>query len=121
VRPLILRHPAGARRPLDRVFNRGPYPWGGDTNTVNQAAVNPADPASTVLVIASLRMAVDVGHWDASRYVLPGGQSGNPLSPHYDDQLALFLRGEGVPIAWSEEAIEAAAREVLRLEPEESG
>jgi penicillin amidase len=121
VRPLILRHPAGARRPLDRVFNRGPYPWGGDTNTVNQAAVNLADPASTVLVIASLRIAVDVGNWEVSRYVLPGGQSGNPLSPHYDDQLDLYLRGEGVPIAWSAEAVEAATREVLQLEPKKGG
>src|SRR5207249_514512 len=30
-------HPLGARKPLDRIFNRGPLPYGGDTNTVWQA------------------------------------------------------------------------------------
>lgn len=36
--------------------------------------------------------------WDATRVALPGGQSGNPLSPHYDDLLAVWRRGEGVPL-----------------------
>ena len=39
-------------------------------------------------------MVVNLGAPQASVTVYPGGQSGNPLSPHYDDQLALWLRGE---------------------------
>ncbi len=57
------------------------------------------------------------GAWDEARFVLPGGQSGNPFSPHYDDLLALWRRGEGVPIAWSREAVERAALKTLRLLP----
>jgi penicillin G amidase len=47
--------------------------------------------------------------------VLPGGQSGNPLSQHYDDQFPLWQRGEGVPIAWTPEAVRAAAVVTLTL------
>jgi len=39
-------------------------------------------------------MVVTVGFPENSTTVYPGGQSGNPLSPHYDDQLQLWLRRE---------------------------
>jgi len=117
VRPLTLRHPVGERAPLDRVFNLGPFPWGGDTNTVGQAFAPPSDPTTNPLSIASLRMVVDVGNWEESRFALPGGQSGNPLSPHYDDLLPLWQRGEGAPIAWSPEEVARVARSTLHLVP----
>jgi penicillin amidase len=121
VRPLTMRHSLGRRRPLDRVYNLGPVSYGGDTYTINQATTNLSDPLRRISGNASLRMVVDVGAWEKSRYVLPGGQSGNPLSPHYGDQFELWLRGEGVPIAWSEGAVQAATRAVLRLEPGDDG
>jgi penicillin amidase len=62
-------------------------------------------------------MAVDVGNWDANRFVLPGGQSGNPMSRHYDDQLERYRTGRAITIAWSAEAVEAATRETLELKP----
>ena len=116
VRPLTLCHPIGARPPLNRIFNLGPFPWGGDANTVNQSASDPVDPADNPFIIASLRMVVDVGNWDETRFALPGGQSGNPLSPHYADQLPLWRQGEGIPIAWSPEQVEQTTRETLHLE-----
>ena len=97
--------------------NRGPFPWGGDTNTVSQAAVDPLNPKTNPLMIATLRMVVDVGNWDESRFVLAGGQSGNPLSPHYDDMLPLWRRGEGVPIAWSPSEVARVTCATLRLVP----
>jgi penicillin amidase len=117
VRPLTLLHPLGRRTPLDRMFNLGPIPWGGDSNTVAQAGVLPLDPEANPTFIASLRMVVDVGNWDASRFILPGGQSGNPLSPHYADQFPLWQRGEGIAIPWSEAAVHRATRATLRLLP----
>lgn len=115
VRPLTLQHTVGGRPPLDKVFNLGPFAWGGDATTVGQAAVHLADPTSNSFFVASLRMVIDVGNWDASRYILPGGQSGNPLSPHYADQLPLWQRGEGIPIAWSPVEVEKASHATLRL------
>ena len=118
VRPLRLRHPVARAQPgLAAVFERGPYPLGGDTHTVPQASVAPLEPLADPVAIASLRMAVDTGDWSASRWVLPGGQSENPLSPHFDDQLARWRDGRGVPIPWTEAEVDAATTEELRLYP----
>jgi acyl-homoserine lactone acylase PvdQ len=37
-------HPLGAVKPLDKIFNRGPFPYGGDTSTVWQAGFIPQMP-----------------------------------------------------------------------------
>ena len=117
VRPLTLEHPLGRLKLLAPVFNRGPFAWGGNGDTISAAATTPLRPLGNPTVIASLRFAVEAGDWDGARFVLPGGQSGNPFSPHYDDLLPFWRRGEGVPIAWSEQAVAEAAMSTLRLEP----
>lgn len=116
-RPLTLRHPVGGVKPLDRVFNLGPVPFGGDYNTICLAAVDLIEPATTPALVPSARAVIDVGGWDESRFVLPAGQSGNPLSPHYDDQFPLWRRGDGIPIPFSKAAVEAATVHTLRLVP----
>ena len=116
-RPLVLEHPVGRIGPLGDVFNVGPIPFGGDTNTVSQAAVSTLDPLSPPMVVASLRCVIDVGEFGCSVYSMPGGQSGNPLSPHYRDLLGPWLAGEGVPIAWSGGQVERAAVSSITLLP----
>jgi len=116
VRPLSFVHPVGERKPMDKVFNLGPFPWGGDANTVGQAAVSFLDAVENSPFVASMRMVVDVGEWDDNRFVLPGGQSGNPMSPHYDDQLDLYRFGGAISIAWSDDEIEAVVKDRLVLE-----
>ncbi|MDX6670193.1 MAG: penicillin amidase [Solirubrobacteraceae bacterium] len=117
VRTLTLRHPAGARKPFDRVFNLGPIPYAGDTNTVSQAATPPLDPRCDPLYLATLRIVMDVGDWDRTRVVLAGGQSGNPLSPHYSDLFEVWRRGSAVPFVFSEDAVVAATVSTLELRP----
>jgi penicillin amidase len=117
VRPLMLIHPTGTKAPLDRIFNRGPIAFGGDATTLPQASVDFLDPLGNAIGVPNLRMVVDVGNWEASRYVLAGGQSGNPMSPHYDDLLGPWERGEGIPIAWTPESVARVATATLRLVP----
>ena len=116
VRPIRLAHPMGARSPLDRVYDLS-VPGQGDSGTIAQGEVNSDDPSEAPGFIPALRMVLDVGDWDAGRWSLPAGQSGNPCSPHYDDQLPRWQSGTGVPIAWSEEAVRAATHHTLRLVP----
>lgn len=52
-------------------------------------------------------------NWSSSA----GGQSGNPCSPHYDDQFPLWRAGDGVPIPWTPAEVAAATVETLVLEP----
>jgi penicillin amidase len=117
VRPIFLQHPVGDKPPLGRIFNLGPIAFGGDGTTIPQASVDFAHPLGNAIGVPNMRMVVDVGNWKASRWVLAGGQSGNPCSPHYADMLDLWQRGDGVCIAWSREDVATAARSVLRLEP----
>jgi penicillin amidase len=118
LRTLTLHHALSRKRWMAPFFNLGPFPFGGDADTINQGAVLPLDPLAPVDNIASLRMVIDVGAWSNSRFSLPGGQSGNPLSPHYDDLLPLWLRGDGVPIAWTEEEVRQATVHTLELTPQ---
>jgi penicillin G amidase len=111
-------HPLGSKKPLDKLFNRGPYPYGGDTNTVWQAAFVPKLPISPAGgFTASWRMICDLSDWDASRAIHTTGQSGHPASPHYDDMIWMWLRGQYHPMLWSRARVDAHAAHKLTLTP----
>jgi penicillin amidase len=69
-------------------LQRGPYQAEGDDITLDPG------PGLEAHAGPSWRMVVTLGTLEDSTTVFPGGQSGNPLSPHYADQLALWLRRE---------------------------
>jgi penicillin G amidase len=117
IRTLTLRHAFTGRRPIDRAFDLGPLAFGGDSNTIQQALPDLLAPTTNPGAVPTVRAAIDVGDWDRSRFVLPGGQSGNPCSPHYDDLLPLYLRGDAVELPWTEQAVAGATKETLCLTP----
>jgi len=117
LRTLTLKHPLGRSRLLASTFNLGPYPHGGDADTVNQSASLPWRPLDGAVNLASARVVIDVGAWSNSRFALPAGQSGNPFSPHYGDLGEVWRRGDGVPIPWTPAEIAAATTATLVLEP----
>jgi penicillin G amidase len=117
LRPLTLEHPLAVRKPLDRIFNLGPIPMAGDSNTPMQASSGPMEPFGNPGFLANTRCVMDLGNPAASRFSLAGGQSGNPLSPHYGDLFRIWQRGEGIPIAWTESEVAAATVATLTLEP----
>ncbi len=98
LRPLRLLHPFGHLKSAAGIFNLGPVPLGGDANTVAQASVHPLNPLANPGAIPNTRAVIDLGDLSASRFVLAGGQSGNPFSPHYGNLFELWRRGDGVPI-----------------------
>jgi penicillin G amidase len=120
IRPLTLHHRFGEKKPLDRVFNLGPLPGWGDGTTVNQAGFEFWEPLRHSTVTPHLRSVMEIGNWSASRFVLLGGQSGNPLSPHYGDLVAFHQRGEGVPVHWQDEDVARHAVAKLTLSPSTS-
>jgi penicillin amidase len=114
--PLRLKHLLFGDTPVLRsVFNSESIPFCGDADTICQGSVRPLKPIDYTDNIAGMRMAVDVGDWSKSRFVLAGGQSGNPLSPHYTDLFELWKNGDGVPMAWTPDEVRAAAKETLEL------
>ena len=79
--------------------------------------INPVMRLRDQTLIASYRQIIDVGDWDQSRFVIPLGQSGHPMSAHYDDMLPLWNDGRYVPMVYTEGAVRAAAWTALTLRP----
>lgn len=118
LRPLTFTHPlVGKHWLLGRIFNLGPFPCGGDPNTINQAAHSPLGVLVPTHFMPNMRAVFDTADWSRSRFSLAGGQSGNPCSPHFDDLLPFWQAGEGVPIPHTRDDAIKAAVNTLRLKP----
>ena len=111
------QHSLSVKKPLNQVFNKGPYPIGGDTDTVHQSAYNPSAPYHSTSWCPSNRFIVDVGNWDASLAVSPPGQSGVLGSRHYDDMVSLWRNGEYIPMPWSRKKVEELAEYTFVIKP----
>jgi len=96
-------------------INRGPYPRPGDGMTVNLAAF-PLTAPFEVAVGPSYRQIVDLGSPDESGWIIAGGTSGDPRSPHYADQVEAWLSGAYRPMRFRARA-EAGDGSTLQLRP----
>jgi len=107
---------AGAADPVTRAaMSHGPVALPGSASTTCAATYRMEDFA--VVTGASFRMVLDVGAWDNSRVINSPGQSGDPASPHYNDLFPLWAEGGYVPLLFTRDAIERAARLVITLAP----
>lgn len=118
VHVLTLRHVLSARRPLGKVFDLGPFPIPGDGDTVRASGSRPGERDASGLT-AGYRLIVDCGDWDASVACLLGGQSGHRASPHYGDQVSLWLRVSYHPLPFTRPAVDRFTQHTLTLTPEE--
>jgi penicillin amidase len=117
---ITFQHPIGLGVPiLDRLLqlSRGPYPIGGDADTVAQAGVDPWNPFSATSYSVSYRQVFDTGDWDRGVFILPTGQSGHPASPHYADMVSAWRTGEYRPLPFSPQAVRDQAEETIQLTP----
>jgi penicillin amidase len=58
-----------------------------------------------------------VGVWEQARTVTPLGQSGHPMSPHFADQMTMWLEGAYHAMPWARPEVEKAAHFRLVLRP----
>ncbi len=93
----VLRHPLGT---IDSTWTTGPFARPGDRGTVDVAGYSRFEigsrPAALSLHGPAMRMICDLSPGGATRAVLLAGQSGDPESPHYRDQLELWRSGNTV-------------------------
>lgn len=112
------QHPIGLGVPvLDRLLQLscGPYPIGGDADTVAQAGVDPWNPFTATAFSVSYRQVFDTGDWDRGVFILPTGQSGHPASPHYADMVSAWRTGEYRSLPFSPRAVRDQAEETIQL------
>jgi penicillin G amidase len=112
---LRFAHAFDGIRGLSRVFSRGPYAVGGDTDTVRIMAAA-AGPSGS-MIGPSMRAVFDLGDPNGNAVMLSTGQSGHVASPHYDDLIPRWLAGELVPLALDRATVESLAEGRLVLDP----
>ncbi|MCP5094404.1 MAG: penicillin acylase family protein [Chloroflexi bacterium] len=116
-------HYVNLSNPLSKIPGIGRFwkpvklPLGGDGSSINQAETPPDFPPEPVQMIPSCRMILDVGEWDNSVSALPGGQSGQRSSLHYQDGIEGWANGRYHPMLFSREQIETAATHHITLHP----
>ena len=65
----------------------------------------------------SMRHIASPGNWDATRHVIPLGQSGNPQSPFYKDQFESWRTGIPAVFPFTKLAVETATKSILIAAP----
>ncbi|MBL8587928.1 MAG: penicillin acylase family protein [Methylobacteriaceae bacterium] len=108
-------HPLSGLPGIGARFDVAPLPLGGSGSSPMHTGYRPSD--FRAVAGASVRLALDLGDWDASLCVNAPGQSGDPRSPHYADLAPIWARGAYVPLPFSAAAVEAAAVRRIRLVP----
>ncbi len=110
---VTLQHPFGLKKPLDRIFNIGPFPYGGASTALMSGEYNLNEPFSAVIA-ASYRQIFDLGVSGRICTVLPSGESGQVFNPHYSDQTDLWLNGAYRTSRWND----VPRGQQLHLEPQ---
>jgi penicillin amidase len=70
-----------------------------------------------VASFVSMRHIASPGNWDATRHVIPLGQSGNPQSPHYKDQFEMWRTGAPAVFPFSSKAVQTSATVQMTFSP----
>jgi penicillin amidase len=95
VNVLELNHPMGKVKALRGFFNVGPFEVPGANEVINNMIFTYSDNTiNEVRSGPSTRRIIDFSDVENSWSILPSGQSGNPMSRHYDDQAELFAQGK---------------------------
>jgi penicillin G amidase len=110
-------HPLGQQKPLDKLFNVGPFAAPGGHETPNNFAQAISPAPWPVVYGPSTRRLIDLADPNTALGINPVGQSGVLFDAHYKDQAERYMRGEYVPMHLDAESIKANSRSQLLLRP----
>jgi penicillin G amidase len=114
---LMESRPLGSLPVLGRLLNRHIASDGG-ADTINRGLTPLTGPHPFANVHGSSYRAIyDMSEAGHSVFMISTGQSGNPLSRHYDDLMGLWARGAYIPMLTARVDIEAKGPERLSLLP----
>ena len=98
----------------------GPFPVNGSREVINNLMFVYDDSGYfPVTGGPSTRRIIDFSDVENSVSILPTGQSGNPLSEHYDDQAEMYVNGEFRKMMMNKSEIETKAKSKLTFSPED--
>lgn len=101
---------------LQYALNRGPWKLSGGEATVNASGWNAAGGYGVVWV-PSMRMVVNLGDLDKSKWINLTGASGHAYNAHYTDQTDKWADGELLDWSFSDDAVDESTSDTLVLQP----
>nr|WP_314524170.1 penicillin acylase family protein [uncultured Pseudomonas sp.] len=110
-------HPLGQQKPLERIFNVGPFAAPGTHEVPNNLSAKIGPAPWPVTYGPSTRRLIDFADPAHSLTVNPVGQSGVPFNSHYDDQAEAYIEGMYFQAYLNEEEVKANTRSTLKLVP----
>ena len=110
-------HPLAAQKPLDRLFNIGPFAAPGAREVPNNLSGNIGPAPWAVSYGPSTRRIIDFADATKAVGINPVGQSGVLFDRHYRDQADTFIKGGYVAQHLSEADVKANTRSRLTLAP----
>ncbi|MCA3450421.1 MAG: penicillin acylase family protein [Rhodobacter sp.] len=112
-------HPVLGQVPVLRHLVNIRQSTSGDDDTLMRGRTSGKDPDPFISVQgAGYRGVYDFADPDSSVFVISTGQSGHPLSRHYDDLGELWRRGEYTPMSLDPDLARAAAVGITTLTPQ---
>ena len=114
-RAVLLPHALAEAPLIGGLLSAGPWPFGGDADTISQSGVLGADPFAPASAVPALRLVVELTDPPQAEFVLAGEQAADALHPA-GAMLDAWLRGRRLPLLRDREAIlkERPRRLVLR-------
>ncbi len=96
----------------------GPWPWSGTASTLNASYSRPRKRGTYESIVGpSWRFVIDFADIDGATMVVPGGQSGNPMSPHFFDFNPLWEDGSRWNVPLDSERVRDRGASTLTLSP----
>jgi penicillin amidase len=110
-------HPLGMQKPLNLLFNVGPFAAPGGRETPNNFSGNIGTSPWAVSYGPSTRRVIDFADASKAVGINPVGQSGVLFDTHYSDQAERFMAGVYVPQYLSSADVKAHTQSTLILRP----
>jgi penicillin amidase len=112
VHRLSFVHTMAEVKPLDKIFEVGPFPMSGDEDTVAMCSVRYQTTWNDFSARggAGYRQILDFNNFDESVWIAVPGQSGRISSPHHHDQIESWYTGKYNKMLYSKEKIVASLK-----------
>ncbi|MGV8918566.1 MAG: penicillin acylase family protein [Pseudomonas sp.] len=114
---LTHEHPLGSQKPLDRIFNVGPYAAPGTHEVPNNLSSRIGPAPWPVTYGPSTRRLIDFADPAHSLSINPVGQSGVPFDEHYSDQAKTYIEGGYMTQHLDDADVAANTQQTLKLLP----